>query len=121
MGVLILPRSLDRESVFIKIRCLTALARAVSSLRDGLLRRQMRHSSVLKLLAGRRLDALACGHLGMTQSKNLKENFQKLVSEMEETGYLPPSLRSPEGLKGRYKESRESARTQGAEPGFRAG
>ncbi len=40
-GVLISPRSLDRESVSIKIRCLTAPAKAVSSLRDGRLRRQI--------------------------------------------------------------------------------
>ena len=36
----------------------------------------------------RDLKELACGHLGMTDSKDLKRNFQQLVAELESCGYL---------------------------------
>jgi hypothetical protein len=34
------------------------------------------------------LKELACGHLGMTDCKDLKRNFQELVAELESCGYL---------------------------------
>ena len=36
----------------------------------------------------RDLKELACGHLGMTDCKDLKRNFQELVAELESCGYL---------------------------------
>ncbi len=38
----------------------------------------------------RDLKELACGHLGMTDCKDLKRNFQTLVAELESCGYLKP-------------------------------
>ncbi len=38
----------------------------------------------------RDLQDLACGHLGMTDCKDLKRNFQNLVAELEGCGYLKP-------------------------------
>jgi len=38
----------------------------------------------------RDLTDLACGHLGMTQSKDLKRNFAALVSELERRRYIEP-------------------------------
>jgi len=38
----------------------------------------------------RDLREIACGHLGMTDSKYLKRNFQQIVLEMEQKGYLLP-------------------------------
>lgn len=38
----------------------------------------------------RDLKELACGHLGMTDCKDLKRNFQELVAELESCGYLTP-------------------------------
>ena len=38
----------------------------------------------------RDLKELACGHLGMTDCKDLKRNFQELVAELESCGYLKP-------------------------------
>jgi len=38
----------------------------------------------------RDLRELACGHLGMTDSKSLKRNFHQVVLEMEQKGYLVP-------------------------------
>jgi hypothetical protein len=38
----------------------------------------------------RDLREVACGHLGMTDSKYLKRNFQQVVLEMEQKGYLLP-------------------------------
>jgi hypothetical protein len=42
------------------------------------------------LIYERDLRELACGHLGMTDSKYLKRNFQQIVLEMEQKGYLTP-------------------------------
>ncbi len=39
----------------------------------------------------RDLKELACGHLGMTDCKDLKRNFQELVAELESCGYLKPA------------------------------
>ncbi len=39
----------------------------------------------------RDLKELACGHLGMTDCKDLKRNFQDLVAELESCGYLKPA------------------------------
>lgn len=39
----------------------------------------------------RDLKDLACGHLGMTDCKDLKRNFHHLIAELEECGYLQPS------------------------------
>jgi hypothetical protein len=44
----------------------------------------------------RDLKELACGHLGLTDCKDLKRNFQELVAELESRGYLKqtdPTLR----------------------------
>lgn len=39
----------------------------------------------------RDLKELACRHLGMTDCKDLKRNFQELVAELESCGYLKPA------------------------------
>ncbi|NQT12041.1 MAG: replication initiator protein A [Planctomycetes bacterium] len=40
----------------------------------------------------RDLKELACGHLGMTDCKDLKRNFQRVISEMEDKRYLSAML-----------------------------
>jgi len=37
----------------------------------------------------RDMKHLACGHLGMTDSKDLKRNFHFAIAELEDNGYLP--------------------------------
>ncbi|CAL1125298.1 unnamed protein product [Cladocopium goreaui] len=49
----------------------------------------------------RDLKELACGHLGMTDSKDLKRNFDQLVKELEARNYVRPTASSV-----RYKKIR---------------
>lgn len=49
----------------------------------------------------RDLVHLACGHLGMTNSKDLKRNFDNAVKELEDIGYLPKR-----DTKDRYRKVR---------------
>ncbi|MCG8448957.1 MAG: hypothetical protein MI725_05180 [Pirellulales bacterium] len=41
-------------------------------------------------LYSRDLKEMACGHLQMTDGKNLKENFSKVLQELEKNSYLSP-------------------------------
>lgn len=48
------------------------------------------HAGKKSRLYERDLKELACGHLGMTDSKDLKRNFQAIIEELERREYLQP-------------------------------